>query len=103
MTGICLTTGYLHDMRDEECTAEERSWRNRKVSIGAHRALCIVRYEVHSVVTFVSPPVTAAFRVCHESVAHLIRLGCSRTPANTASLPSPLVSGGASGSEVTSW
>ena len=35
-----------------------------------------------------SSPASAAFSVCHGSVAHLTRTGNSRTPEKTASLPS---------------
>src|SRR5215216_6513855 len=71
-----------------------------------HSAVFIFHFitsSLYSVDTRVCPPVTAARRVCHDRVAHFIRLGCSRTPAKTASLPSPVVSGAAPGSDVSSW
>jgi hypothetical protein len=57
----------------------------------------------HSVETVVCWPFTAALSVCHERVAHFTRLGYSRTPAKTASLPRSAVSAGSFGSDVTSW
>src|SRR5207249_8813714 len=42
----------------------------------------------YSVVTGSVLPARAAWTVCHGNVAHLMRLGNSRTPAKTASLSS---------------
>src|SRR5207253_3271421 len=45
--------------------------------------------EVYSVDTGAAAPQSAACSVCQARVAYLTRLGNSRTPAKTASLPSP--------------
>ena len=54
----------------------------------------------HSV--FATTPVSssAARSACHASVAHFTLTGYSRTPAKTASLPSPSIAGASLGDEV---
>src|SRR4051812_18985344 len=84
-------------MHDAECTMHNQKRKERapqRLPRGLYCrdewldppcALCIVHCELrvdrsgHSVDTRVSPPLTAARRVCHDRVAHFIRLGCSRT------------------------
>src|SRR5262249_1686871 len=55
----------------------------------------------HSVVTGSACPASGARTGCQGRVAHLIRLGNSRTPAKTASLPSVSVGSASAGAPVT--
>src|SRR5690606_10082044 len=55
--------------------------------------LGVLAHLLHSVVTGSAAPSSAARSACQASVAHLTRVGNSRTPASTASLPSASGSG----------
>ena len=56
----------------------------------------------YSVETCFSPLTTAARNVCHDSVGALHAARMFAHSESTASLPSPSVSGGSAGSDVTS-
>lgn len=51
-------------------------------------------FPAYSVFTVSCESASAAFNVCHARLAHFTRMGNSRTPANAASLPSPVSSTG---------